>query len=125
MSARLCAKCGGPLPVQTGRGRRRIKCETCSPSRVKPRRASWSKGLSPKGLVAATRAELDAAGVAGSMAGQAALILAERVEFGQDSGSAVAQMVRQLHESLARALAGVAPAVADPVEVARARLRSV
>lgn len=117
-----CAKCGGPLPVQTGRGRRRTKCESCSPSRVaKPKTtARPTAPSSADGLLAATRAELDAAGRAGSHAGQAALLLAERVEFGENSGSAVAQMVRQLHDTMTRALADVVAEV-DPVDELRSR----
>lgn len=124
--AKSCAQCGGPLPVQTGRGRRRIKCESCSPTRnpSKPKPAPLaSLPVSREGLLAAVRAELDAAGVAAGHAGQAALLLAERIERGEDSGSAVAQMVRQLHDSMARALVAQEPAEVDPVELFRGRLR--
>lgn len=66
------------------------------------------------------RAELGAAGVLDSSAGRAALLLAERIEFGENSGSAVAQMVRQLHDSMARATAAQVAEV-DPVDELRAR----
>ena len=120
-----CVKCGGPLPVQTGRGRRRIRCESCAPSRNKGRtaaRVELPAEVVSAGLVAAVRAELDAAGVAGGSAGQAALLLASRIEFGENSGSAVAQLVRQLHDSLARALAAEQPSELDPVAAFRAQL---
>ena len=113
------------MPVQTGRGRRRTKCESCSPSRAKattppPGRSAEAAPVGVKGLLAATRAELDVAGRAGSHAGQAALLLAERIEFGENTGSAVAQMVRQLHDTMSRALADAAVDV-DPVDELRAR----
>ena len=130
MNAKSCAKCAGPLPIQTGRGRRRQMCESCSPTR---KRGKSPKGapvavlaVTREGLLTAVRAELDAAGVAAGHAGQAALLLAERIETGEhDSGSAVAQMVRQLHDSMARALVTQEPAAADPVEMFRGRLRGI
>lgn len=123
--AKMCTQCGGPLPVQTGRGRRRVKCATCAPPRKpKPQPVTVMPTDGRQGgLLESVRAELSAAGVEASAAGQAALLLAERVEFGENSGSAVAQMVRQLHDSLARALSAEEPAVADPVTLFRDRLR--
>lgn len=116
-----CAKCGGPLPVQTGRGRRRTKCEMCAPSRGTKTSSQPIVAAPPRsGLLAATRAELDAAGRAGSHAGQAAILIAERIEFGDNSGSAVAHMVRQLHDSMSRAMADAAVEV-DPVDELRSR----
>lgn len=121
-----CAKCGGPMPVQTGRGRRRVKCEKCAPSRTKkasPRPTPVNEG-ERRGLLHAVRMELRAARSEDSAAGQAALLLAERVEFGENSGSAVAAMVRQMHESLTLATAGAEePDAADPVLMFRERLR--
>ena len=117
-----CQKCGGPLPVQTGRGRRRIKCANCSPSRVAaPKTTAQPKApRSSTGLLDATRKELTRAGQLSSHAGQAALLLAERIEFGENTGSAVAQMVRQLHDTMARALADQV-AEADPLDELVAR----
>lgn len=122
MTAKSCAKCGGPLPVQTGRGRRRTKCENCSPSRVKAPKvtATPQAAGSHDGLLASVTAELSAAGRLGSHPGQAAVLLAQRIEFGENSGSAVAQMVRQLHDTMSRALADVQAEV-DPVDELRAR----
>lgn len=124
--AKVCTQCGGPLPVQTGRGRRRVKCATCAPPRKpkpQPVAVMPSTGGRQGGLLESVRAELSAAGAEASAAGQAALLLAERIEFGENSGSAVAQMVRQLHDSLARALSAEEPAAADPVTLFRDRLR--
>lgn len=122
--AKTCVSCGAPLPVQTGRGRRRTKCVGCSPSRGKAAqreaKAPTHQPNASAGLLAATKAELDAAGVASTSAGQSALLLAERIEFGENSGSAVAMMVRQLHDTMTRALAREAVAV-DPVDDLRAR----
>lgn len=118
---KACAQCGAPLPVQTGRGRRRTKCANCSPSRVsKPKTTPPPMASPSKGLLDATRAELETAGRASSSAGQAALLLAERIEFGENTGSAVAQMVRQLHDTMTRALAD-AEIASDPVDELRAR----
>lgn len=123
--AKSCTQCGGPLPVQTGRGRRRTKCAACSP----PRKQSGASAAGVKcpvapatgaGLLKATTAELESAGVLATTAGQAALLLAERIEFGENSGSAVAMMVRQLHETMSRALSGQAEQL-DPVDELRAR----
>ena len=114
----LCVKCGGPLPVQTGRGRRRKRCENCAPSRVvSPKTTSRPAvpAAPTSGLLGATRAELARAGQLSSHAGQAALLLAERIEFGENSGSAIAQMVRQLHDTMSRALADQV-AEADPLD---------
>lgn len=96
-----------------------------------PRRGSPAKPPAPvavpgslpvhPGLIAATEAQLDAAGQLDSPAGQAALVLAARIENGEaETGNAVAAMVRQLHATLAEALKD-APAAADPVDELRAR----
>ncbi len=58
------------------------------------------------GLVPAVEAELDAAGRRRSCLGQAALLLARRVESDRDGGSAVAALVRQLGLTMEAALAG-------------------
>jgi len=60
-----------------------------------------------RGLVAATRTTLDRAGVLGTVSAQSALILAARVASGQDGGSAMASMVKQLEASVSAALSSV------------------
>ena len=87
--------------------------------------------LAPGGLMAATEAKLNAAGRLDGPEGQAALILAARIElspFSAETGASVAALVRQLHATLAQALAG-AKAAADPVEdelrTARERRRTL
>ena len=61
------------------------------------------------GLTAATEAKLAAAGRLDGPEGQAALILAARIDlspFSAETGAGVAALVRQLHATLAEALAG-------------------
>ena len=53
--------------------------------------------------------------------GQLALILARQIESGQDTGAALAQMVRQLRETMASALASAEPDEVDPVDELRAK----
>jgi len=53
--------------------------------------------------------------------GQAALLLARRMESGDDAGAALAQMVRQLRETMASALSSAVPDEVDPVDELRAR----
>lgn len=61
----------------------------------------------PAALYAATLAELTAAGRESSALGVAALSVASRVDSGQDSGSAVASLVREWRTTLAAATDGV------------------
>ena len=67
------------------------------------------------GLLAAVRGELVAAGVEESALGQAAILIAERLESGVDNGSSVAAMVRQLRDTMAAALVNEV-ADADPLD---------
>lgn len=123
MAAKSCALCGVPLPIQVGRGRRRTKCERCSPPR-KPSQAARPVAVLPvggDGLVDATTAELQRAGVADSAHGQAALLLARRIEAGHDGGSAIASLVKQWQDTLARATAGAEPAAVSLVDQLKAR----
>jgi hypothetical protein len=60
----------------------------------------------PHPLVDAIRRQLEAAGRADIPAAQAALLLAERMHAGRDTGSALASMSRELSARLAEALAG-------------------
>ena len=74
----------------------------------------------PSGLVSSTSAQLEAAGRLGSPMGQAALVLAARIESGHEHGSAVAALTRELRSTLEAALDGVRPA-ADAVDELRLR----
>jgi hypothetical protein len=73
------------------------------------------------GVVATVTAELSAAGMLDTHKGQSALLLARRLESGDDSGAAMAQMVRQLQETMASALASAEPDEVDPVDELRAK----
>ena len=122
MAARTCAKCGALLPVQVGRGRRRTKCVTCSPPRKSTRRAPVATlPVDGESLVDATVAELERAGVESSALGRAALLLARRIESGQDGGSAVASLVKQWQDTMARATAGAEPQAVSTLDQLRAR----
>lgn len=71
-------------------------------------------------MVEATRARLLAAGVLDSMEGQAALLIAERMQSGNDTGSGIAALNRELAATVDRALSQQAVA-ADPMDELRAR----
>lgn len=74
-------------------------------------------GGSAGGLVAATMAELDVAGVLNTSRGQGALVLARRLEAGGlDTGSSVAAMVAGLRAAMDSALDS-AVAVDDPLDM--------
>lgn len=75
----------------------------------------------PETVQAAVLAELTKAGCTGTVMGQAALVLARRLDHPtMDTGSAVSSLVKQLSATLEAALAGVA-AVDDPVDELRRR----
>lgn len=128
---RTCRKCGSPLPLQTGKGRRRTLCEVCSPPRRRPSTATLvtprprPRGTEDQGLTVeqATENALREAGVLDSPLSRLALILSRRIDTEQEPGSALAQLVRQHRETLASALLGVEPAedLDDPVTLARRR----
>ena len=120
---RICAKCGGPIPPKTNRGKDRKYCLECSPPRgTKPRKPAKPRvAVHPTTIVAATESELDAADVLGTSSGQAAMLLARRIQSDIDSGSSLAQLVRQLRESVASAIGEAVPAESDPLDELRAR----
>ena len=106
---------------------RRKYCQTCSPSRKKPQKPgkpAQKAANTSRSVVAVVTAELTDAGMLDSHQGQAALLLARRLESGDDTGAAMAQMVRQLQQTMASALASVEPAEADPVDELKARRES-
>jgi hypothetical protein len=135
-----CAVC--PAEFEAKRASARYCSERCkkraqrSPDRTaaaaQPGKApDLPAALAPGGLTAATAAKLDAAGRLDGPEGQAALILATRIDlspFSAETGASVAALVRQLHATLAEALAGARKA-SDPVEdelrTARERRRAL
>jgi hypothetical protein len=74
----------------------------------------------PAGLESVTMRELETAGRLDTVLGQAALVLARRLESPHETGASVASMSKQLRETLVDALKG-ARQVADPLDEIRAR----
>ena len=121
---RKCKKCGASIPMQSGRGRRREMCETCAPSRkraTKPAVPTPVDGDISGGAMPVVVAELTAAGMLNSHQGRIALGLARRFDAGDDTGAALAQVARQLRETMASALASAVPVAVDPLDELRAK----
>jgi hypothetical protein len=74
----------------------------------------------PKTVTVAVREELERIGKAATPMGATAMRLAGRLDAGDDPGSAMAAMARELRLTLAE-LSAHAPAVADPVDELRRR----
>lgn len=101
--AMICASCGRTL--EGGTKRRRYCDDRC---RQRAKRGATIRALdseAPGSVVAATRAALEAVGRLDTPAGAAALVLAERLDRGGDTGSAVAALVRELRATLAESTA--------------------
>ena len=75
------------------------------------------------GLGAVTARELEDAGRLDTVLGQAAMVLARRIESPMETGASIASMTKQLRETLTDALKGAAMA-ADPLDEIRARRES-
>lgn len=73
------------------------------------------------GLAAQVRTSLQAAGALETVAGMAAVVLARQIERGQDSGSAVASMTKQLQTLVGQARAEAAPQQRDAADDVMAR----
>lgn len=122
----LCRDCGAQIPKAVGRGRQRTYCEICSPPRRKkppaPRQAA-DKTDPPTAcgsIHAATLATLEQAGRTDTPLGATALLLAQRLDADQDSGSAMAAMAKQLGATLEDATRGAQIAM-SPLDELRAR----
>ncbi len=114
-----CSKCGGPLQ-RNGQGRPRKRCEKCAPPRGKAA-AIVALNTTPADSVRdATLAQLVEAGREDTTLGVTALALAGRIDSGQDSGSALAALAKQLESTLESATKG-ANVVASPMDELRAR----
>lgn len=114
---RNCDSCGKAYTAKTARSRFcstacRVRAsrgvvvpiETKAPTSRSTKEASASPEL--VGVLGATYRELDAAERLETAYGQAAMVLARRIDAGRDTGSAMATMTRQLRETLAEALKG-------------------
>jgi hypothetical protein len=118
---RECAQCGHSY--EAVRPSSKYCGDTCgkrarrSPKQiaVKPRPMVASAGLE-----AVAARELEAAGRLDTVLGQAALVLARRLESPMETGASIASMTKQLRETLVDALKGAAQA-ADPLDELRAR----
>ena len=122
-SPRECLTCGEPIPQRRGRGAPRKRCETCSPPAKRPDKKPTLVTFTAKpgrNVHSATLDVLTEAGRVETPLGQAALVLAARIDANQDSGGAIAAMAKQLASTLSAATAG-ANVVASPVDELRAR----
>ena len=115
MSKRVCALCGAPLPLQHGRGGRRKMCEHCSPPRHRGTAValalapsappSTADGSPPDSVTAATVAELANLGQSDTPNGRLAVVVAQRIDSGQEPGGALAQLAKSHRECMALAYA--------------------
>jgi len=119
MADRMCVDCGRPLPKQTGKGRRRIYCERCSPPRrqkkdITPPTAVPSQ-WEPQTCESVTRAALEKVDRLNTPMGMAAIALANAIDSGQESGSGLAAVVARLDATIESATADVREH-GDPVD---------
>jgi hypothetical protein len=95
-----CSDCGAPLPMQSGRGRPRVRCVPCSDKRrgkvVTLRREPEAPPAAPGGLLAGVRAQLDAVGRSDTVDGLAALDAAAALDGGAVTGAARAALLREM-----------------------------
>lgn len=119
---RNCVICGGEFEAK----RSTAKYDTAS-CRARASQGAAVLGFTPErstedaGVVAATRRELEDAERLETALGQAALVLARRVESDRDTGSAAAALTREWRATLAEAVKG-AGAQASPLDRARDEL---
>ncbi|GAC1386312.1 MAG: hypothetical protein NVSMB4_13570 [Acidimicrobiales bacterium] len=121
-----CATCGGSF--EASKGNARFCGATCRKrgERAKnlaltlPPAPEGAQGVSEPDLVAAVRRELSEADRLTTVAGQVALELAVRVANRREMGSAVASLSKQLREAMAEAMVNVA-VEASPLDEIRAR----
>lgn len=119
---RDCALCGAPFEAK------RSTARYCSGS-CRARKAQGAQVVtfdrsaedSSGGVVAATRSELEAAERLDTALGQAALVLARRIDADRDTGSAQAAVTREWRATLAEAVKG-AGSQASPLDRARDEL---
>ena len=131
-----CQKCGGPIPRQNGPGGVRKFCPRCSPKRIRkprveaaPARPVVTAGRVTSGdrpnVTAATQRELEAAGIPlDGVDGLLLLLLARRIDSGDESASGLVALVKVHAEIMAEALAQAQPPDTNPLEEIR-RLRAV
>lgn len=116
MADRICAACGRPLEVEASTRVRMCRREDCRRQRSRERVRKHRTGgkvvdfpsvstATTKSLTEAVRAALAEAGQVESWEGQAALLIAERIDATErESGSAYAALVAKLESSMELAL---------------------
>ncbi len=119
-----CLDCGGALPPR-GVGAPRKRCVVCSPPRrSKAKRAPVVRlpaaKPEPESVYDATERALSEAGRLGTPGGQAALVLAARIDSREDSGAGIAAMVKQLQATIAEVTKDARTTV-SPLDELRAR----
>lgn len=124
-----CSQCRAVLPAQPGPGRRRTKCETCSPKDTRDRRVTSAPApqacdveRDPGRVELATLADLRRAGRVDSVPGAVALRLARDLDSAALTGSQASSLGAQLLRTMDLAMAGV-PAAPDEVDEFTARLQ--
>jgi hypothetical protein len=111
---------------QPATGRRRVRCEGCAPTRVRPGRkvtplpAPVAAADGPGPVSEATLAELVDAGRESTSTAREALLLAGLLDAGGYTAQGAAALARARRDALAVALAG-APSKADRLDELRAR----
>jgi hypothetical protein len=105
---RTCESCGGPY--EAIRSNARFCSERCKKRGQRGHLAQVAEVATDPApdadLSAAVLAELEAAGRVHTAAGQSALTLARRIEAGQDTGSAIAALNKEMRATLAEAVTG-------------------
>jgi DNA-directed RNA polymerase subunit RPC12/RpoP len=106
-------------------GSRRIYCETCSPSRVKPLDPEVRSSPDiPGPIEASVRAQLEAAERAGTVQGLVALSVAADLDAGRVAPAQKPGVGQKLAALVASAVEGTAPPTCDRLdELAEARTR--
>ena len=122
---RICESC--KKPYQATRPNSKFCGDTCRKRAQRSPKKSPGKPVATPvvsaGVAAAAARELEAADRLDTVLGQAALVLARRIESPMETGASIASMTKQLRETLADALKGAAQA-ADPLDEIRARRES-
>lgn len=127
---RVCDVCGGPLPLQTGRGGRRKRHAECSKPRTRARLSPVPLEPRPEREGAAAsvyetaRRAIAEVGLTADPLASLALALASRIDGGQEPGAALASLSKQLRDTLILLLErGGANREPDPVDEIWARMR--
>lgn len=122
MTVATCEECGTSYTAR--RPSSRFCGDTCRKRANRrqgpPVEVPAAPGGVPGPVGAAVRAELAAAGTDATALGVTAVVLADRVDAGGESGTAVASVVRELRAVLAD-LERNAPVAASPLDELRAR----